>query len=401
MRILIVYNTVNDSTSISGVLRHYAYMAKAWTALGHPTDFVIAKVGWPQMKDLVPEAGLISSDGIFSANRYLAQTWRYFPAYAYRMAHAHWLRLPAHYDVVIGSSQLIFEVYPAFVLARRQRAKAAFKVHHVLDAQPGRRGAFDRLFLRTERQCVRWLNRRADLVICSTPIVDADYHKLELKLGLTPRRTFVSGYGTDLAALAPKPGVPKEYDVVYLGRLHEHKGILDLPEFWREILAQRPNARLVVIGEGPRREQTVAKFEQMGLAQSVTFTGGIGEREKNGLLSRCRLGVSLSYEEGWGLSVLEFLASGLPVVAYELPVFAHAFPGQLELVKLGDWQTLAQCALRLLSDETECVRRSEAGRRFVERYDFRQVARQELEALQASTAAGCGSKRRDGGLLGL
>jgi glycosyltransferase involved in cell wall biosynthesis len=387
VRILIVYNTVNDSFSISGVLRHYAYMAKAWIALGHPTDFVIAKVGWPQMKDLVPEAGLISSDGIFSANRYLAKTWRYFPAYGYRMLNAHWLRLPAHYDVVIGSSQLIFEVYPAFVLARRQHAKVAFKVHHVLAAQPGRRGLFDRLFLWAERTCVRWMNRRADLVICSTPIVDADYHALEAKLGLSPGVTRVHGYGTDLAALAPKTDQAKEYDVVFLGRLHEHKGVFDLPDFWRAIVAQRPQGRLLVIGEGPRRAETVAKFDELGLSKSVTFTGGISEREKNDCLSRCRVGVSLSYEEGWGLSVLEFLASGLPVVAYELPVFAHAFPDQLEVAKLGDWRGLAERAQALLSSEPECRRRGQAGRRFVERYDYRRVAQAELGALQALVLA--------------
>ena len=54
-------------------------------------------------------------------------------------------------------------------------------------------------------------------------------------------------------------------------------------------------------------------FGELGLAHTVTFTGGIPEKEKNDLLCRSRIGLSLSFEEGWGLSINEFLATGIPV----------------------------------------------------------------------------------------
>jgi glycosyltransferase involved in cell wall biosynthesis len=63
------------------------------------------------------------------------------------------------------------------------------------------------------------------------------------------------------------------------------------------------------------------------LGDSVTFTGGVDDRRKNELLRQSKLGISLSYEEGWGLSICEYLAAGLPVVAYRLPVFAQVFTG--------------------------------------------------------------------------
>ncbi len=381
MRILIVHNTLNDSTSINGVLRHYAYMANEWIASGHQTDFVVAKAGWPQLKQLAPRSKLLNSDGLFDATRYLAKTWRYFPAYGYRLATAHWLRLEDHYDVVVSSAQLIMEVYPALVLARRQKARFAVKIHHILAAQPGRKGLFDRMFLLTERQCVRWINRYGDPVICSTHIVAKDYHVLEARLGLPPKPTVQIGYGTDLLALMPQTSQPKVYDAVFLGRLHEHKGVFDLPHFWRKVVSQRPLAKLLVIGEGPHRQRTAELFQELGLGASVTFTGGISESAKNDYLAQCRLGLSLSYEEGWGLSVMEFLAAGLPVVAYDLPVFGLAFPGLLELVKLGDWEGLSQLALALLQDEPRQLKQGHTGREYVQRYDFRQIARTELEAL--------------------
>src|SRR5262245_9301742 len=89
MRILIVHNTLNDSRSVSGVLRHYAWMANEWIAAGHQTDFVVASCGFPQLRELAPHSRLFSSNHFFDATRYLSQTWRYFPPYAWRMAKAH------------------------------------------------------------------------------------------------------------------------------------------------------------------------------------------------------------------------------------------------------------------------------------------------------------------------
>src|SRR5437879_3197759 len=200
MRILIVHNTLNDSRSISGVLRHYTWMANEWIKAGHLTDFVAARCGFSQIRALAPQSRLFSSDDFFDATQYLSQTWRYFPAYGYRMASAHWLRLPERYDVIYASTQLIVEVYAAMILARRQKTRLVAKVHHVLAAQAGRVGFFDRLFLWSERKTTRWLNAHADLILCGTELVAQDFDRLERSLGLSERPTVHIGYGLELAA---------------------------------------------------------------------------------------------------------------------------------------------------------------------------------------------------------
>jgi glycosyltransferase involved in cell wall biosynthesis len=328
MRILIVHNTLNDSRSVNGVMRHFTCMANEWAAQGHPTDFMVARAGFPQFSELSPRAELVSSDNIFDATRHLAKTWTYFPAYGWRMLNAHWTRLPHRYDVIVSSAQAIFELYPSMVLARRQKAKLAVKIHHVLGAQPERRGLFDRLFLITERMSVRWINRHADLLICSTGIVAADYRAIERNLGLKPRSSVEIAYGIDTETIRPDPSASKLYDAVFLARLHEHKGVFDLAPIWKGVVASRPDARLLVIGEGPRRLEIESIFREMGMGDNVVFAGGVPERKKNELLRQSRIGISLSFEEGWGLSVTEYLASGLPVVAYALPVYELAFPQQ-------------------------------------------------------------------------
>jgi glycosyltransferase involved in cell wall biosynthesis len=383
MRILIVHNILNDSRSVSGVMTEYAHMANAWIEMGHQTDFLVAKAGWPQFQKLAPKSRLVSSDGIFDATGYMSKTWRYLPAYAYRMLAAHWVRLPCRYDIIYASSQFVMEVYVARVLARRQRAKLVVKVQHVLAGQAMRKGFFDRLFLWAERKSARWINKDANLLLALSSTVASQYARVEMSLGLPPTPILPSGCGIDLGRLADVPTAAKEFDVVFLGRLHEQKGVFELPHVWKRIAKIRPGARLLVIGEGPHRRRTEQMFESMNLASSVAFTGGIGEAEKNKFLGRSKIGLSLSYEEGWGLSITEFMALGLPVVAYELPVFEEVFPGQLELVPQHDAEKAALKVLRLLEDDHRRLSLGRQSKEFVAKYDYRIMAQAELAKLSA------------------
>ena len=194
----------------------------------------------------------------------------------------------------------------------------------------------------------------------------------------------------DLEHLPVAVEAPKEFDAVILGRIHEHKGVLDAVPLWREVRARRPEARLLVIGEGPHRAELRRRFEAAGMGEAsgaVRFTGGIPDPEKNQLLTRCRVGVSLSREEGWGLSVTEFLAVGLPVVAMDVPVFHDVFPDQLDLLRQGDVSGAAARVVYWLEHADDARVRAQQGRRFIERYDQETVARREFEVLAGAMSS--------------
>jgi len=237
---------------------------------------------------------LVSSDSLFDATRYLAQTWRYFPAYAWRCATAHFTRLPQRYDIVYASGQFIVDVYCARVIARRLGVPWVAKIQHVLHSQPKRQGFINRLFLDSEKLAARWMNRHAATVMCLSGVVARDYRQLEESLGLKPTPTVVVGCGIDVRALQAVPPQPKRFDAVFLGRMHEQKGIFELPVVWQQVVKARPGARLLVIGEGPHRRRAEEMMRELGLAGTVEFTGGIEEDRKNTLLAQCRVGLSLS-----------------------------------------------------------------------------------------------------------
>jgi glycosyltransferase involved in cell wall biosynthesis len=387
VKLLVVYNSAMDAHSVSGVQTYLAGVVRHWIEEGHVVDFLVARAAWPVFRGLYPVSRLISSDDVFDPSRHLGQTWRYLPAFAWRMFTARTVRLPERYDVVMACAQFVYEVGPARRIARRCSAVLAVKIHHVVSAQRRPRGIFDRMHFLSERLAARWLHRDAGAILCGTELIARDYRALEDSLGLAPRRTHATGYGIDLAALPLAVDAEKDYDAVLLGRVHEHKGVFDAVPLWREVRARRPGARLLVVGEGPHRAALAARFAEAGLTDAVHLVGGIGEAEKNALLARCRVGLSLSREEGWGLSVNEFLAVGLPVVAMEVPVFRHVFPDQLDLVPQGDVPAAARRVLAWLGDPRAARERGVAGRAFVSRYEHRSVARREMTIFQAALDA--------------
>jgi len=83
------------------------------------------------------------------------------------------------------------------------------------------------------------------------------------------------------------------------------------------------------------------------------------------------------------LAVNEYLACGLPVVAYDLPVFREVFPDLLDSVPLGDLPAASQAILELLDDPKARQLQGQIGREYVQRYDYREMALKELEYLKS------------------
>jgi glycosyltransferase involved in cell wall biosynthesis len=378
-RVLITYNTANDSRSVSGVLKHLLLVGRGWMDQGIEVDFLVARAGFPQIRDFLPKAGLISSDNIFNADRYIGKTWAYLPAYAWRLVTPRFTKFK-EYDVVYASSPFIFEVYPALVVRRRAGAMLVAKFHHVVGAQAGRKGLVDRLLVWSEQQSMRWINKYAEVIFASTGPVLKDVRRLENALGLSERKIHQVGYGLN-TSLFDRPVEKPTYDAVILGRLHIHKGVLDLPDIWAQVVAACPNARLLIIGEGAHRPMVEAGFAKLGLTKSVMFTGGVPELEKNRLLADSKIGLSLSFEEGWGLSVNEYLATGIPAVVYDLPIYREVFPDLLVSVQRGDKKGMVSEILRLLGDADLRKRLGDRARQYVERYDYREIAQAELDAI--------------------
>lgn len=145
---------------------------------------------------------------------------------------------------------------------------------------------------------------------------------------------------TDLASRPPI--------VLGVGRLSPEKGLGDLIEAFARIL--RPEARLLIAGEGPERARLEGRVAELGIGERVTFLGHVGDPTP--YYRQARLVVVPSRTEAFGLVVVEALAHGLPVVATACEGPMEILQnGQLGLiVPRGDTQAMTEAMEKALAD---------------------------------------------------
>ncbi|MHC5252214.1 glycosyltransferase family 4 protein [Listeria kieliensis] len=119
-----------------------------------------------------------------------------------------------------------------------------------------------------------------------------------------------------LDAIRSELGISKDDPIVLsLGRVAYEKNIDAILDAFPKVLSEIPNAKLVIVGDGPVKAELEEKSVELGLAESVIFTGAVEWAKVGNYYQLGHLFVSASTSETQGLTYIEAMASGLPVVA--------------------------------------------------------------------------------------
>ena len=177
--------------------------------------------------------------------------------------------------------------------------------------------------------------------------------RLILKYPWLGGKTYVSLNGVDLNKFKPI-NLRKEYDAIYLGRVHiQHKGLDKLLLAWKQIARKQPKATLVLAGgfESERDKKLLLNLiDKLSLKNNVIVTGFIEDEEIVQLLNKARVFVSLSTYEGFGLTILEALACGLPVITTNLDVFRELHRNMLFYVSRENLKDLIMLLDKYIHD---------------------------------------------------
>jgi glycosyltransferase involved in cell wall biosynthesis len=173
-------------------------------------------------------------------------------------------------------------------------------------------------------------------------------------------------------ALRSRLELPAEAAIaVYTGRLVSYKGLPLLLRVWREIHRGRPEALLVLVGTGGLDihscEKELERFvRENDLTRAVQFTGAVTNVHE--YLQAADTFVLPTENEAFGISLIEAMASGLPVISTRVggikDVLRHEQNGLL--VDAGDEAQLRAALLRLLEDRQLAQRIAAAARRDTE-----------------------------------
>jgi glycosyltransferase involved in cell wall biosynthesis len=193
-------------------------------------------------------------------------------------------------------------------------------------------------------------------------------------------------------------GWPPDAEVIaYFGFLHPVKGIENLLEAYKKVIASRPKARLLLIGGveslalGGEADwywnKLGALVEELGLDGRARLTGYLPEREASRVLSGADVG-ALPFNEGVTLksgTLLALFAHGLPVVATR-PDLPEPDLEDGRLVRLADRRDppgLAATLLELLADAPQRARLGEAGRSYTRGFSWSAMAERHEEVYEA------------------
>lgn len=203
--------------------------------------------------------------------------------------------------------------------------------------------------------------RRADQVVSISEHVKA-YTKNEFRVSDAKAAVIYNGIDVSRVPIRPATGFQDIPRLLHVGRLTPQKGQDVLLRALAEV--KRPWI-LELCGEGEDRLRLERLCESLGIAPRVRFLGSVQDVPQR--LARADVFCFPSQWEGQGLALLEAAASGLPILANDLPVFREMFSEQAVMYAPANTVEAWTKALRLmLADPSNALKRSREAQMIVQ-----------------------------------
>lgn len=173
------------------------------------------------------------------------------------------------------------------------------------------------------------------------------------------------------------------HNILYVGMWKPHKNLVRLVQAFAVLLREyhvETSVGLVIVGQpdpqnGPLIRQTA---EELGITQDVYFLGRLSDADLRLVYSLADVFVQPSLCEGFGLTLLEAMACGTPVVASRIPPHEEVAGGAALLVDPFSASDIAQAIHRVLGDRDLAEKMSRSGLRNVNRFSWERAARETL-----------------------
>ncbi len=218
----------------------------------------------------------------------------------------------------------------------------------------------------------RALIARMDAVVATT----------ETAGSLVPNLASVVPHGVDTQKFTPADdrqlawqatGLPGKHGIGIVGRVRAEKGTDLFVESMCELLPNNPDFTAVVIGRAKPEDSAFekalkAKIDACGLTDRIVFVGEVPSHELPTWMRSLSLLVAPARYEGYGMTVLEALSSGVPVVAADTGIYASVIREGItgHVVPIGDRAGLQRAIQKMIQHPNELHKSGHIGRSFAE-----------------------------------
>jgi glycosyltransferase involved in cell wall biosynthesis len=193
--------------------------------------------------------------------------------------------------------------------------------------------------------------------------------------------TIPGGVDFDLSNSVPEEK-NKQFDSVFVGRLHPQKGVLELVDIWRLVSLEKENAKLAIIGNGPLEQDVKRKILECRLGENCELFGFKDGIEKIKILKRSKTVVHPAMYDSGGMAPCEAMICGLPGVSFDLPALRVYYPKGMLKTPCFDLEAFAGNILKLLNNPIlyDCTRKDAID--WARKWNWNETASKVLETIQ-------------------
>ena len=277
------------------------------------------------------------------------------------------------YDIVHAHGyHLLSSVYGCY-LAKKRRKTFVLTGHDMLitDDLPLSARIFKRIY---DLSLGRYLLMNASNMIALTEDQIEQYTKRggdKSRIAVIPNAIDLEKYMSCENPAKDKSGK----SLLFVGRLEKYKGIQDVVGMMPSLLASEPDVRLTIVGgDSGFRQELEGLSKRLGVSDNIVFTGEVSSEDLLEKYREADIFVLPSRMEGFGIVLLEAMASGLPCVAYSIPsvrtLIEHGKTGLLAENEKEFFESIL-CLLK-----NDCIRSRirESGLEYVKRYSVENMA---------------------------
>ncbi len=180
--------------------------------------------------------------------------------------------------------------------------------------------------------------------------------------------------------------LPGNQTVLFVGSIFNRRHVLELIDGFARLARAHPEARLEIVGDNRTspRVDLAGAVRAAGLHDRIQLRSYVTDHELHALYAGACAFAFLSEYEGFGLTPLEAMSAGLPVLLLDTPVAREICGDAAMYVERPDPALIEDALTMLLFDAMERQRLREAADRLLATYSWTECARQVLKVLLAS-----------------
>lgn len=283
-------------------------------------------------------------------------------------------------DIIYGGSDFFPDVVPSFFYKIfHPRTKWIQCIFHIYPDWKKRPGNKIRNAIAKYLQNISFLFiKKADVIVNINQQVKAEL----TKNGFDKEKIFVNTPGIDVEYfenLKINEDILK-YDGTFLARLNPSKGIFDLIEIWKKVVEKKTEAKLAIIGGGSNeiKNKLKSEIQKNGLEKNVDVLGFLENDRSFSIIKNSKVFIFPSHEEGFGIAIAEAMACGVPVIAWNLPVYDEIFGENILKIEENNNDNFSEEVIELLKNESIRISMANKARSFIDKYSWDLIAKKHL-----------------------